>query len=59
MGRFWSNPQRVVDSGLITRFGTIDDLEGGQTGRQNVNLTYTAKGENNSHFIVQPYFFPL
>ena len=49
-------PQRAVDSGLITRFGTIDDLEGGQTGRQNINLTYTAKSENNSHFTIQPYF---
>ena len=49
-------PQRAVDSGLITRFGTIDDLEGGQTGRQNLNLTYTATGENDSRFIIQPYF---
>lgn len=49
-------PQRAVDSGLITRFGTIDDLEGGQTGRQNLNLTYTATGENNSRFLIQPYF---
>ena len=49
-------PQRAVGSGLITRFGTIDDLEGGQTGRQNLNLTYTATGENNSRFLIQPYF---
>ena len=49
-------PQRAVDSGLITRFGAIDDLEGGQTGRQNVNLTYTATGDNNSRFLIQPYF---
>jgi len=49
-------PQRAVDSGLITRFGTIDDLEGGQTGRQNLNLTYMATGKNNSRFLIQPYF---
>ena len=49
-------PQRAVDSGLITRFGTIDDLEGGQTGRQNFNLIYTAIGENSSQFFIQPYF---
>ncbi len=49
-------PQRAVDDGLITRFGTIDDLEGGQTGRQNLNLTYTATGENNSRFLMQSYF---
>ena len=49
-------PQRAVDNGLITRFGTIDDLEGGQTGRQNLNLTYTTTGENDSRFLIQPYF---
>ena len=49
-------PQRAVDSGLITRFGAIDDLEGGQTGRQNLNLIYTAIGENSSQFFIQPYF---
>ena len=49
-------PQRAVDSELITRFGTIDDLEGGQTGRQNLNLTYTVIGKNNSQFFIQPYF---
>ena len=49
-------PQRAVDSGLITRFGSIDDLEGGQTGRQNLNLIYSVRGENNSQFLIQPYF---
>ena len=49
-------PQRAVDNGLITRFGTINDLEGGQTGRQNINVIYTASGENNSRFLIQPYF---
>ena len=49
-------PQRAVDSGQITRFGTIDDLEGGQTGRQNLNLIYTATGEDNSRLLIQPYF---
>ncbi len=49
-------PKRAVDSGLISRFGTIDDLEGGQTGRQNLNLIYTATGDNNSQFLFQPYF---
>lgn len=49
-------PQRAVDSGLISRFGTIDDLEGGQTGRQNLNLIYTVDGDNNNQFLFQPYF---
>ena len=29
-------PQRAVDQGLISRFGAIDDTEGGQTSRTNV-----------------------
>lgn len=33
-------PQRAVDSGVIGRFGAIDNTEGGQTGRSNVNLIY-------------------
>ncbi|MCI5080523.1 MAG: TonB-dependent receptor [Saprospiraceae bacterium] len=33
-------PQRLVDDGTITRFGAVDDTEGGQTSRTNVNLTY-------------------
>ncbi|MYG00134.1 TonB-dependent receptor plug domain-containing protein [Candidatus Poribacteria bacterium] len=49
-------PQRAVESSLISRFGTIDDLEGGQTGRQNLNLIYTTTSKDNSSFIFQPYF---
>lgn len=33
-------PQRAVDSGLIDRFGAIDDTEGGSTSRTNVVLNY-------------------
>ncbi|MBN8857203.1 MAG: TonB-dependent receptor plug domain-containing protein [Sphingobacteriales bacterium] len=33
-------PQRAVDEGLITRFGSIDSTEGGHTSRTNVNLQY-------------------
>ena len=31
-------PQRAVDNGTITRFGAIDDTEGGFTSRTNVNM---------------------
>ncbi|MEL7161519.1 MAG: TonB-dependent receptor, partial [Bacteroidota bacterium] len=34
-------PQRAVDQGLITRFGAIDDTEGGQTSRTNIALNTT------------------
>ena len=33
-------PQRSVDSGMISRFGSIDDTEGGNTSRSNVNMRY-------------------
>jgi outer membrane receptor protein involved in Fe transport len=33
-------PQRAVDSGLINRFGAIDDTEGGGTSRTNLVLNY-------------------
>lgn len=34
-------PQRAVDQGLITRFGAIDDTEGGNTSRTNIALNTT------------------
>ncbi len=33
-------PQRAVDQGIISRFGAIDDSEGGQTSRDNLNLNF-------------------
>ena len=35
-------PERAVRSGLISRFGAIDNTEGGQTGRTNVLTSYRA-----------------
>ncbi len=33
-------PQRAVENGAISRFGAIDDTEGGQTSRSNFNLNF-------------------
>src|SRR5690606_20544348 len=33
-------PQRAVDNEIITRFGAIDNTEGGNTSRTNFNLQY-------------------
>lgn len=33
-------PQRIVDSGIISRFGAVDDTEGGKTSRSNLNFEY-------------------
>ena len=48
-------PQRAIRSGLIDRLGAIDDLEGGTTGRQDVNLLYEA-GPGSDQFRLQGYF---
>ncbi|NVK51351.1 MAG: TonB-dependent receptor plug domain-containing protein [Flavobacteriaceae bacterium] len=39
-------PQRAVDNGSITRFGAIDDTEGGETSRTNLNIQYNKQLEN-------------
>ena len=42
-------PQRAVDIGLISRFGAIDDTEGGMTSRSNASVKYTKiTGEKSS-----------
>ncbi|PWV48959.1 TonB-dependent receptor plug domain-containing protein [Chitinophaga sp. S165] len=41
-------PQRAIDAGLITRFGAIDNTEGGNTSRTNVNLQYLKHVDENT-----------
>jgi outer membrane receptor for Fe3+-dicitrate len=41
-------PQREVDNGNITRFGAIDDTEGGATERTNFNVTFDKYISNNT-----------
>ncbi|MEO0728146.1 MAG: TonB-dependent receptor [Bacteroidota bacterium] len=41
-------PQRLVDNGTITRFGAVDDTEGGQTSRTNAAVTYSRNIDNNT-----------
>lgn len=49
-------PQRAVASGLIDRFGSIDDFEGGTTGRQNINMIYTTGEGSDDEFLIQSYY---
>ncbi|GAB1451825.1 TonB-dependent receptor [Draconibacterium sp.] len=49
-------PQRAVDAGLITRFGAIDDTEGGNTSRTNILLNYDKYIDKNS-FIKNRVFY--
>ncbi|WP_075341409.1 TonB-dependent receptor [Tenacibaculum agarivorans] len=56
-------PQRAVDSGLITRFGAIDDTEGGNTSRSNVLINYdkmiSDKESLKSSAFISKYDFEL
>ena len=51
-------PQRAVDSGLITRFGAIDDTEGGKTSRTNLALGYNRTIDSRT-FVKNTVFYSL
>ncbi len=48
-------PDRAVSSGLIDRFGAIDDLEGGITGRYNASVDYHFMEGYDHDFIIQAF----
>ncbi|MBW7468134.1 hypothetical protein ABID22_002534 [Pontibacter aydingkolensis] len=49
-------PVRAIESGQITRFGAIDDTEGGTTSRQNANVSLTNILPNGDILQNQVYF---
>ncbi|GAK78065.1 outer membrane receptor proteins [Nonlabens ulvanivorans] len=49
-------PERAVASGLIGRFGAIDDTEGGSTSRTNLNLTYNFNLSDTEQLKTQAYY---
>ena len=49
-------PERAVESGLIGRFGAIDDTEGGFTGRTNFSANLLTLLENGSSIRSNLYF---
>lgn len=49
-------PQRAVDQGLITRFGAIDDTEGGETGRTNLSMRFDRIIDDNTYIKNQAYY---
>lgn len=48
-------PQRLVDNGTISRFGAVDDTEGGNTSRTNVSLLFTKNINKNSYLAFNSY----
>lgn len=51
-------PQRAVESGLISRFGAIDDTEGGNTSRSNLKLDYI-KSIDDRTFITNELYYGI
>ncbi len=49
-------PQRLIDNGSISRFGSVDDTEGGKTSRTNFNIAYT-KPINETTFVKSNAFY--
>ena len=49
-------PDRAVRSGMISRFGSIDNSEGGNTSRTNFNIRYAKQWKNNWKTTNQLYF---
>ncbi|MBC5835284.1 TonB-dependent receptor plug domain-containing protein [Flavobacterium sp. F372] len=43
-------PQRLIDAGIISRFGAVDDTEGGKTSRSNLNVEYYKPISENLFF---------
>ena len=49
-------PDRGVQSGMISRFGSIDNSEGGNTNRTNLNIRFARQRKNNWKMTDQLYF---
>lgn len=49
-------PERAVKDGLIGRFGAIDDTEGGNTSRSNINLQFLKQVDENTFIRNTAYF---
>ena len=49
-------PERSVNDGSISRFGSIDPTEGGNTSRQNINLILTKTLDNGAVFRNQLFY---
>ena len=48
-------PTRAVNEGVISRFGAIDDMEGGVTSRTNYSVLYEYGKGTNNEFTIQGY----
>ena len=49
-------PQRAIESGLISRFGSIDPTEGGNTERYNASISLTHRYANGTNWETQVFY---
>lgn len=49
-------PDRLVRNSVINRFGSVDDTEGGNTGRTNAAMDYTHEISKKSFFRTRAYY---
>lgn len=49
-------PQRLVDAGIIGRFGAVDDTEGGETSRMNFNVGYAKPIDDHTFFKANAFY---
>jgi hypothetical protein len=49
-------PQRLVDNGTISRFGSVDDTEGGMTSRTNINASLSKPIDENTFLKANAFY---
>ncbi len=49
-------PQRLIDQGLLSRFGAVDATEGGLTARSNFNITFSKPVNENTFLKSNAYY---
>lgn len=49
-------PERAIKEGIISRFGSIDNMEGGVTNRKNANVDYKFLTSDGNEFEVNSFF---
>lgn len=49
-------PQRLVDNGTISRFGAVDDTEGGKTSRTNINASLSKPIDENTFMKANAFY---
>lgn len=49
-------PERAVKQSIISRFGSLDNPEGGVTNRENINVQYKLLSPNGNEFDVNTFF---